>query len=174
MPLLALIVVVNGAFASGTPPARLLFGHVVVPLAPSAARIADRIAIDGDRLTLARGAHVCTFRIGSAAYDCDGVRAGAAVVPFARDGIPYVPLAPLARAFGGSVRFDATHRVVAVTLPPATVVATPAPFDPSAPQVAPAAVFTPQPPPATPRAMESGDPRPRRTAIPATPSRVPD
>jgi hypothetical protein len=174
MPLLALIVVVNGAFASGTPPARLLFGHVVVPVAASAARLADRVATDGNTLTLARGAHACIFHVGSSAYACDGVAAQAPVVPFARDGIAYVPLAPLARAFGGSVQLDAARGIVAVTLPPATVVATPTPFDAQAPQVAPTTIFTPQPAPATPAAIVSGDPHPRRTAIPAMPSRVPN
>jgi len=59
---------------------------------------------------------------------------------------------------------------------PPTVVKSPAPFNPAAPSATPTVVFTPSPSPAPPTAKPSdpGSPQPRRTAIPATPSRVPE
>jgi hypothetical protein len=170
--LLALIVLVNGAFAPSSPPVRLLFGHVVAPLTPVIARIADRVSRAGDAVTVARGDRTCVFRIGSPAFACDGRIAQAAVSPFARDGIVYLPLAAAVRAFGGTIAIDAASATVAVTMPAAPLV-TPSPFAGGTPAAAPTQIFTPQSPPPTPRAVESVDPRPRRTAIPVTPSRVP-
>jgi hypothetical protein len=71
------------------------------------------------------------------------------------DVLDRVPLEPLVRCLGGSSVWDERGH---------------APFDPSAPQVAPTTVFTPEPASPTPRAIASGSPRPRRTAIPVTPS----
>jgi hypothetical protein len=172
--LLALIVIVNGAFVPSSPPVRLLFGHVVAPLAPVIARISDRVSLAGDTVTVARGGRTCVFEVGSPAFQCDGVIRRAAVTPFARDGIVYVPLAAAVRAFGGTIAIDARSATVDVTMPATAPFATPSPFDASAPQATPTRLFTPQPPPPTPRPVESVDPRPRRTAVPATPSRVPE
>jgi hypothetical protein len=172
--LAAIVVVLNGAFLPSAPPVRRLFGHIVAPLAPVMTRIADRVTLDGDAIELVRGAHACAFRIGVPAFRCDARIRLAAVTPFARDGIAYVPLADVVRAFGGTATYDAPSGTVALTLAPSTAVDTPAPFDPAAPQAVPTRLFTPQPAPPTPQAIESGEPRPRRTAIPAIPSRVPD
>ncbi len=169
--LLATVVLLNGAVVPSTPPARRLFGHIMVPLAPVVARIADRVTLTGDTITLVRDARTCVFRVGSRAYACDGAIREAAVASFARSGSVFVPLAAVGRAFGGRVAYDARSNTVAVVVPPRSALATPTPFDAAAPRVAPAQIFTPQPVPATPRAMESGNPRPRRTAIPVTPSR---
>jgi hypothetical protein len=144
-----------------------------VPLAPIVAHIADRVTLDGNTITLVRGPRVCVFAVGSPTYRCDGAPQASSVVPFARDGIVYLPLGPVVRAFGGTVTYDAQRGTVAVALPRSNALLTPPPFDASAPQVAPTRVFTPQPAPPTPQVPISGDPRPRRTAIPATPSRVP-
>jgi hypothetical protein len=170
--LLALIVIVNGAFVPSSPPVRLLFGHVVAPLAPVIARISDRVSLAGDAVTVARGGRTCVFEVGSPAFQCDGIIRHADVTPFARDGIVYVPLAAAVRAFGGTIAIDARSATVTVTMPAAPL-ASPSPFDASAPQAAPTQLFTPQPPAPTPRAVESVDPRPRRTAIPVIPSRAP-
>jgi hypothetical protein len=145
----------------------------MAPLGPVITRLVERVTRAGDAIELARGARVCVFRLGVPSFRCDAtIRLGDAS-PVERDGALYLPLATVVRAFGGTVTFDAVHRTADVELAASTDLATPAPFDPHAPQAAPTDVFTPQPVPATPRPFESGDPRPRRTAIPATPSRVP-
>jgi len=172
--LAAIILVLNGAFLPTTPAPRRLFGYVMVPLVPVVARIADRVTVNGDDVMLVRGTHDCIFRVGSPAFRCDdGAPRSAGVAPFARDGIVFVPIGAVARALGGSVLADARSGAVEIAMPPHWAVVTPAPFDPNAPHVVPTQVFTPQPGPPTPQVMVSGDPRPRRTALPATPSRVP-
>jgi hypothetical protein len=171
--LLAIVVVFNGVFAPSAPPVIRLHGHVLAPLGAIVSRIADRVTIDGATLTLVRGAHTCVFRIGAATYRCDAAIRVADVAPVARDGTAFLPLATVVRAFGGAATYDALRGAFAITLPPDRSLVTPPPFDPSAPQAMPTQVFTPQPPPPTPQVIQSGDPRPRRTAIPATPSRVP-
>jgi hypothetical protein len=105
--------------------------------------------------------------------DCDGVADPLPVAPFGRDDAAFVPLAEIARAFGGVAAYDPQSRVFSIELPPVTALATPAPYDPAAPQASPTMVFTPSPRPAAPQPAATGSPRPRRTAIPAIPSRVP-
>jgi copper amine oxidase-like protein len=170
------IVILNGAIVASAPPAQLLFGHVMAPLAPIVTRFTERAAIDGDTITLVRQGRTCVFRVGSDAFACDGVGGTLPVAPFGRDGVAYVPLAEVARAFGGAAEYDAHTRIVALDVPPATDLKTPAPFDPNAPSAAPTTVFTPSPSPAPPaaRPVDAGSPLPRRTAIPAIPSRVPE
>jgi hypothetical protein len=178
----AVVVILNGAIVASAPPAQLLFGHVMAPLAPVITRFTERAAIDGDTITLTRGGRTCTLHIGSDAISCDGVTHTLPVAPFGRDGVAYVPLAEVARALGGAAAFDGHTRIVALDVPPETVLKTPPPFDPNAPQATPTVVFTPSPSPtpapptptATPRALDTGSPQPRRTAIPAIPSRVPE
>jgi hypothetical protein len=171
--LLAVLVLLNGAFVPSSPPVRAMGGHLMAPLGPVLTRLVDRVSREGDAVALIRGTRLCVFRIGIPAFRCEGtIRLGDAA-PVARDGTVYLPLATVVRAFGGTVTYDAAHRTAALDLPLRTDLAPPAPFDPAAPQATPTEVFTPQPAPATPQAVESGDPRPRRTAIPATPSRVP-
>jgi hypothetical protein len=172
---LALMVILNGAILPSVPPAQLLFGHVMVPVAPVVTQFTQRAAVDGDTITLVRQDRTCVFRIGSDAFVCNGVGGTLPVAPFGRDGMAYVPLADVVRAFGGDCEYDPRSRMAAVDVPPETALKTPAPFDPSAPSATPTMVFTPSPAPlpATPRPAESGSPTPRRTAIPVDPSRVP-
>jgi hypothetical protein len=169
----AVIVILNGAILASAPPAQLLFGHVMAPVAPVVTRFTDRAAVDGDTITLVRQGRTCTFRIGSDAFDCDGVSGTLPVAPFGRGGVAYVPLADVARAFGGAVEYDPRTRIVALDVPPAADLKTPAPFDPSAPSATPTLIFTPSPAPATARPADTGSPVPRRTAIPVIPSRSP-
>ena len=171
--LLAMVVLLNGSFVPSSPPVRRLFGEVMAPLSPVITRIADRVTLRGDDVVLSRSAQTCTFRIGSPAFRCGDALAAAEVAPFARDGIVFLPLAAVVRAFGGDVTFDSARATVAITMPARSSVATPAPFDATLPQVAPTQVFTPQPAAPTPQATATGDPYPRRTALPAIPSRVP-
>ncbi len=172
--LLAIIVLVNGAFVPSLPPARLLFGHFVAPLAPVIARIADQISVTGNDVAVVRAGHTCVFRAGTLAYRCDARIRLAGVAPFARGGVVFLPLAEVVRGLGGSLEYDAPTGTVQIAVPTTGPVATPSPFDPGVPQVVPTQIFTPQPGPATPQVPQPGDPRPRRTAVPATPSRVPD
>ncbi|MGA2395369.1 MAG: stalk domain-containing protein [Candidatus Lustribacter sp.] len=170
------IVILNGAIVASVPPAQLLFGHVMAPLAPVITHFTARAVLDGDTITLVRGSRTCVFRIGSEAYNCDGVGGTLPVAPFGRDGTAYVPLAEVVRAFGGALEYDPHSSIVALDVPAETDLKTPAPFDPDAPSASPTTVFTPSPtpaPPATPAAPGAATPLPRRTAIPAIPSRVP-
>jgi hypothetical protein len=168
---IAVIIVLNGAIVASAPPAQLLFGHVMAPLAPVVTRFADSAALDGDTITVVRGKTTCLLRIGWGAIVCNGVARSLPVSPFGRDGVAFVPLAELARSLGGTVTYDARAHTAALAVPPPTDVITPAPYDPSVPQAAPTTVFTPAPPKATPRPADSGSPQPRRTAIPVEPSR---
>ena len=153
---LAVIVIVNGSIVAGVPPARLIGGHVMAPVRVVAS-FADRTVIGDDgAIVVTVGAHRCIVRLGTTV-----------------EGEPYVPLAALAQALGGSVLYDAHSRSIALHFDAQRAVRTPQPFDPAAPRVAPTMVFTPEPRPATPRPIETGAPRPRRTAIPETPSQFP-
>jgi hypothetical protein len=172
----AVVVILNGAIVASAPSARLLFGHVVAPLAPVITRFTDRAVLDGDTITLVRGAHTCVLHIGSEAITCDGITRTLPVAPFGRGGVAFVPLAEVARALGGAAAYDSHTRIVALDVRPETALKSPPPFDPNAPQAPPTVVFTPSPVPATPapRTTDPGSPQPRRTAIPAIPSRVPE
>jgi hypothetical protein len=170
------IVILNGAIVASAPPAQLLFGHVMAPLAPIVTRFTERAVLDGDTITLVRNDRTCVLRVGSDAITCDGVERTLPVAPFGRDGLAYVPLAEVARALGGAAEYDPHTRIVALDLPPETVLKTPVPFDPNAPQAPPTVIFTPSPVPvpATPRPLDDSSAQPRRTAIPAIPSRLPE
>jgi hypothetical protein len=170
----AVALVIDGAFAPSVPPARLVLGRVMIPLPAIVARVADRAAQSGDAIVLVRGERACTLRVGAATYVCSGVTRDVTAIPFTASGTAFVALSDVARAFGGTAEYDGRTRTASLTLPPDVILRTPEPFDPLAPQASPTQVFTPSPPPATPRPADTGIPRPRRTAIPVTPSRFPD
>ena len=107
----AVIVILNGAVVASAPPAQLLFGHVMAPLAPVITRFTDRAVIAGDTITLERNGRRCVFRIGSDTFMCDGVTGVSPVAPFGRGGVAYVPLAEVVHAFGGAVAYDAHTRI---------------------------------------------------------------
>jgi len=115
------------------------------------------------------------FRVGSDSFACDGIDGSLPVAPFGRAGVAYVPLADVARAFGGAAEYDPHSHIMALDVPPLTELKSPAPFDPNAPSAAPTVIFTPSPAPPspTPQPTVGASPVPRRTAIPAIPSRVP-
>ncbi len=146
------IVVVDGSVVPSAPPAELLAGHVVGPPA-LVARFAERIEVAGDgALTATRGGRSCAARTVDAARGL-------------------VALAPLARCLGAAhVDWDARTKTLALAFDGPILLRTMPPFDPAAPQVAPTTVFTPEPASPTPRSVDTGAPRPRRTAIPVTPS----
>ena len=153
---LAVIVILNGSIVASAPPARLIAGHVMAPVRVLAS-FAERSTIGADGNVVA----------GS------GTRTIAVPISYDDAGDAYVPLAEIARALGGSVAYDGRSHSIALRFAPRSNVRTPEPYDPAAPRVAPTTLFTPEPRPATPRPLESGVPRPRRTAIPETPSLSP-
>lgn len=177
MSSLAVALLVNGVLVAGIPPARLVDGHVMIPLGPPLTQIVERATLTPSDVLLSRGRLACALFLGRTRFVCDGRTYRAASAPFAVAGTAFLPLADLARVFGATVRYDARTRTAMVTRASAAMVASPAPFNPLAPQVAPTQIFTPQPSPpaaATPQSSAaSAPPRPRRTAIPATPSRAP-
>jgi len=148
-------IVVNGSIVPSFAPARIVGGRVVAPLTPIVVRLASRTVYQPATATIA--------------IERAGVRIVVPVV-FVEDDIPFVELGPVVRGIGGSAVFDSPTKTLAIVLTPAETIVTPVPFDPGKPTVEPTTVFTPAPPPATPRSTDTGVPRPRRTAIPATPS----
>lgn len=166
----AVVVLLNGILIPAVPPAELIAGRVMVPVMPVITRFVERVSVDefGAIRIEARG-HRCTLRVGVAEAACDDRLRPLELAPYRRDGVVFIPLGDVARAFGGEVTYDAASGTAAVSLAPDRRLETPAPFDPGAPQVAPSAVFTPQPASPTPRPTEGANPRPRRTAIPVPP-----
>jgi len=126
-------------------------GRVYAPVRPLLARLADRIWFDGNVLTIVRDGR--TVRIAMAGRAPDALDTA------------FVAVAPVLRALGEGVAYDAHARALDVRSVRPAGVATPEPFDPSAPAVAPRTVFTPQPVPTT-RPVWSGSPLPRRTPLP--------
>jgi hypothetical protein len=150
-------ILLNGSLVTSVVPARIAGGRVVVPLTPVAIRLAARVAYDPLSETV-------TFEAGG--------RRIVVPVAFIADDVPFVAVGPVVTGLGGSLAFDTPTKTLAIALASSDPIATAPPFDRSLRRVDPRTVFTPAPTsaPARPRAVESGLPRPRRTAIPVTPS----
>ena len=76
----------------------------------------------------------------------------------------YVALAPVLRALGAQVTYDARARALLIHMSAAPF-ATPTPITRAVPQVSPGAVFTPLPSP-TEKPAVTAKPLPRRTPLP--------
>jgi hypothetical protein len=147
-------VLIDGRPLVGYAGAYLAGGRVFAPVAPLLTGLADRIWFEGDALVIERGTRRVRIQL----------------VP-ARGGqfdATYVAAAPVLRALGASVHYEAKERRLVVAVSSRAIVTSPTPFDPSAPSVAPTTVFTPAPP-STPRPVWTGSPYPRRTALPFPP-----
>ena len=145
-------VVVNGSFVPSVPVASLRNAHVAGPL-ELVARFAERVDVAADgSVTARRGERVCAAR------------------PLAGSDPALVAIAPLARCLGGHVAWDNGTKTLQLAFDGPIEVRTLPPYDPSAPRAVPTTVFTREPAPPTPRVIATGSPRPRRTAIPVTPS----
>lgn len=155
MPILplaaAVTVLLDGRPVLSYAHAYIAAGRTYAPLAPYVTRIADRIGYDGNGLVIQRGER-CTrlvlMRVSPDALDRE-----------------YVPLAPLLRALGATVVYDARRRLVEVDSPSPRAIRTPQPFDANAPQVTPRVIFTPTPMPQPPFVWR-GPAVPRRTPLP--------
>lgn len=127
-------------------------GRTYAPVRPLVARVADRLWFEGDVLVIVRDGRIVRVPMARRAPD-------------ALDSA-FVAVAPVLRALGASVAYDAHQRAVEVRTAPAGGIATPSPYQPGAGAVSPRTVFTPQPV-ETPRPVWSGSPLPRRTPLPA-------
>jgi hypothetical protein len=133
-------------------------GRVFAPVAPLLTGLADRVWSDGEQLTIERNGRQVRVTL---------------TPPLLRGQLNavYVPVGPVLRALGATVRYEPkAHRLLVFT-PPRAIVATPTPFNAAIPTAAPSTVFTPIPP-ATPRPIWTGSPLPRRTALPFPPPQL--
>jgi len=151
----AVTIVINGSVVASVMASHIAAGRVFAPLTPIVVRLVSGVSYDAATATIT--------------IEQNGVRI---VVPtaFVENDMPFVELGPVVRRLGGSAAFDNRSKTLAITLRRTLPIATPAPFEDASPQTEPTTIFTPAPPLPTPRAIESGVPRPRRTAIPASPS----
>lgn len=145
-----LTVLIDGVPIPTSHPACLLAGRVMAPLVPIVSRLARVASVGPDgSVELEENHRRVTLEMGRRAFEIDQ--------------IVYVPLASVAKALGARIAYDKRTRTVSVLLEP-VMLATMAPYDPTAPHVAPTTVFTPLPSP-TPRPTVTGIPAPRRTPV---------
>jgi hypothetical protein len=144
----AVTVVLDGRPVSAYNRAFIASGHVYGPLQPYVTSIADQASYEHGVLVIRRSGRVVYVHMQRR-------------TPDALDQGD-VPLAPLLRALGAQVEYDARSRTLAVQLQP-PVVSTPTPFAGQVPPPTP--VFTPTPA-STPRPIWTGPSLPRRTPLP--------
>ncbi len=131
-------------------------GRVFAPVDPLLTRLADRLWFEDNTLVVQRGERrVRVPVVGGPSVALDGA---------------YVAAGPALQQLGVAARYDVATRRLFVDVGERESIASPTPFNASAPVVAPTAVFTPSPAP-TPRPMWTGSPMPRRTALPFPPPR---
>lgn len=158
-PPAAVTILINGAPVAAYIQPYLARGRTLAPVRPFATALAGRVWSDRGVLVLQRGSRTVRIRM-------------VARMPDALDSA-YIPIAPILRALGAQVRYDARRRVVEVRIGSAMPVAAPTPFNPSMRPLPLRAVFTPVPV-ETERPRWTGPAVPRRTPIPfAGPTPVP-
>jgi hypothetical protein len=164
-------VVIAGRRIDASHAARLRAGVVVAPLVPFVREIAERIDGDGSgrRFVVVRRDHRVTLILGSRNERVDDVPVRLPIAPFARAGTPYVPLAALARALGGSATYDGPSHTLAIVFVPVPISAM-TPTVNYTPPPTPFYTFTPKQTP-QPQVTVSGIPHPRRTPIEVSPGR---
>jgi len=131
-------------------------GRVFMPVATVLHNLADRAWFEGGAVVAARNGREARIPIG---------RTGPGALE-----TTFVSVAPLARALGDSVAYDAIAHRLEIRTAPGLPVASPTPFGASAVPIPASTVFTPVPP-ATPRPIWSGPALPRRTPLPNPPPR---
>jgi len=163
------VVLLNGVAIPAAPPAELVAGRVMVPIAPVVTRFAERVAFAAfGAVVIEAHGHRCTLRVGVAVAACDDRVEPLEYAPYEHEGVLFVPLGDVARALGGAIAFDPASSTVQVWLEPDRRLETPPPS--GAPPGGPVPALTPGPTP-TPAQPDSGpSPRPRRTPLPALPS----
>lgn len=126
-------------------------GRVLAPVRPLLSKLADRLWFEGDVLVIVRDGR--TVRVPLVARAPDALDSA------------FVTIAPILRALGETVAYDAKERALDVRTTRSTGVATAQPGAP-APSAPPFPVFTAEPV-STPKPVWSGSPLPRRTPLPA-------
>ena len=159
-------VVVNGALVTGSVPAVLDRGVVVVPLDPYVRALATTMSIPvvGEPIVVQRGPHTLTLSLGSRSARIGPSEARLPIAPYLRAGTVIIPLAATARALGATVSYDARDHRLEIDFPelPLSTLAPVLRTTPPAPDLP---TFAPTPTPA-PQPTISGIPKPRRTPIP--------
>jgi hypothetical protein len=128
-------------------------GRVYAPVRPLLSKLADRLWFEGNVLVIVRDGRTVRVPLGARAPD-------------ALDSA-FVTIAPILRALGETVAYDARERLLEVRTTRSAGLTTPQaglPEPSSSPPPYP--VFTPEPV-ATPKPAWSGPPLPRRTPLPA-------
>lgn len=151
-PVQAVTIIVDGHPVAAYARPFVQGGRAFAPIRPYVIALADRVRFEGDVLVIARRGRVVRVLLPSASVSLASA---------------YVAVAPLMRALGEQVWYDARRRAVEIATPPERAVGSAPPFNPNTPSIAPRSVFTPMPIP-TLRPVWSGSPEPRRTPIPIT------
>lgn len=138
-------------------------GRVVAPLDPFVRAIADRIEDTPGGVRIVRGKRSIVVRIGSNVARDGTITQPLPMAPYLRAGLTIIPLAAIARALGGMVRYERTGNVLRIDVEPSPIEGfTPVPYVP--PPAGSVPTFAPRATPA-PRETVSGIPKPRRTPI---------
>lgn len=159
-------IVVNGVLVTGSVPAVLDRGVVVVPVDPYVRALATTMSIPiGDEpIVVQRGAHILTLSLGSRSARTGPSEAQLPIAPYLRAGSVIIPLAATARALGATVSYDARDHRLEIDFPELPL-STLAPVLRATPPPTDLPTFAPTPTPA-PQPTISGVPKPRRTPIP--------
>ena len=127
-------------------------GHILAPVDPFVTRLATRIEYAGGAMIVVRGERSIVVRL-KTRHRPEQLQT------------TFVEIAPLLRALGEVVRYDAQARVLDIRSATAVAIVSPTPFNPNLREATPGPVFTPTPVP-TPRPVFTGKPLPRRTPLP--------